>query len=585
MLIGLVRHPIARIVRRWNWKSALLSSLFRATIFFTANLSAGLDAAYAAMLTELVFRGITSGFYGGLTQSFRHATPHWLASIAMMVLLPFCTHVSEFLVHWLRGTERLAESLTLSVAFTVISTLFNLFAMRRGVLIVGEGRGSLLADLRQIPRLIVLFRGEPPVPIKTLHLTNAYHPSSGGIRTFYRAMLAAANAERRFMRLVVPADQSSVEEVGEFGRIYHVRAPRSPWVDSRYRLILPQAFLSPGGEVRRILAAEQPDLVEVCDKYSLCYAAGALRRGWLNGAAPADGGGPELRAARRQRARLDVGPPDRAPLRRLVHRPRLHRPVRRPSRELGIHRARAARAHGDQTPPRSACRADGRHGRRSRAVAPQRRICARSFIGSPEVNSEATLLLYAGRLSPEKNLSLLIDMMARLGGEHGRPPRRLIVAGDGPSARRAAAGGRTARARPRLFYGHVGARDTLARLYASCDVFVHPNPREPFGIGPLEAMASGAPLVAPAAGGLLSYANETNAWLAEPTGEAFAAAVRAACRPGPRRDARLACARETAAGYAWPNVTRAIFELYDQLHAGPVVPCRVPSRHVNAICP
>ncbi len=30
-------------------------------------------------------------------------------------------------------------------------------------------------------------------------------------------------------------------------------------------------------------------------------------------------------------------------------------------------------------------------------------------------NSEATLLLYAGRLSPEKNLSLLIEMMARLG--------------------------------------------------------------------------------------------------------------------------------------------------------------------------
>ncbi len=65
-----------------------------------------------------------------------------------------------------------------------------------------------------------------------------------------------------------------------------------------------------------------------------------------------------------------------------------------------------------------------------------------------------------------------------------------------------------------LFYGHVGARETLARLYASCDVFVHPNPREPFGIGPLEAMASGVPLVAPAAGGLLSYANDTNAWLA-----------------------------------------------------------------------
>jgi hypothetical protein len=157
VLIGLVRHPIERIARRWNWKSAVLSSASRASLFFTANLSAGLDAAFAAMLTEFVFRGATAGFYGGLTQSFRHATPHWLASVTVMVLLPICTHTTEFFVHWFRGTEKLAASLIVSAVFTVISTLFNLFAMRRGVLIVGEGRGSLLADLRQIPRLVVLF--------------------------------------------------------------------------------------------------------------------------------------------------------------------------------------------------------------------------------------------------------------------------------------------------------------------------------------------------------------------------------------------------------------------------------------------
>jgi hypothetical protein len=157
VLIALVRHPIERIARRWNWKSAVLSSASRASLFFTANLSAGLDAALAAMLTEFMFRGLTAGFYGGLTQSFRHATPHWLASITVMVLLPTCTHTIEFFVHYFRGTEKLAASITVSAIFTVISTLFNLFAMRRGVLIVGEGRGSLLADLRQIPRLIVLF--------------------------------------------------------------------------------------------------------------------------------------------------------------------------------------------------------------------------------------------------------------------------------------------------------------------------------------------------------------------------------------------------------------------------------------------
>jgi len=55
---------------------------------------------------------------------------------------------------------------------------------------------------------------------------------------------------------------------------------------------------------------------------------------------------------------------------------------------------------------------------------------------------------------------------------------------------------------------------------------VHPNPREPFGIAPLEAMASGTPTLAPNAGGLLAYATNENSWLVEPTAKDFANAVR-----------------------------------------------------------
>jgi fatty acid desaturase len=157
VLRDLVRHPVRRIVRRWNWKSAVLSAGFRSTIFFSTNLSAGLEAALAAMMTELAFRGITAGFYGALTQAFRHAQPTWLASVTVMLLLPLCTHTLELAVHWLRGTVRLVESILVSAAFTGLSTLFNLFAMRRGALIVGEGRGSLVDDLCRMPLLLVSF--------------------------------------------------------------------------------------------------------------------------------------------------------------------------------------------------------------------------------------------------------------------------------------------------------------------------------------------------------------------------------------------------------------------------------------------
>jgi glycosyltransferase involved in cell wall biosynthesis len=45
-----------------------------------------------------------------------------------------------------------------------------------------------------------------------------------------------------------------------------------------------------------------------------------------------------------------------------------------------------------------------------------------------------------------------------------------------------------------VLVGAVTASEMLRRYYASADVFVHPNPCEPFGIAPLEAMASGIPV-------------------------------------------------------------------------------------------
>ncbi|MGE3518602.1 MAG: hypothetical protein AB7J63_06600 [Vicinamibacterales bacterium] len=55
--------------------------------------------------------------------------------------------------------------------------------------------------------------------IKTFHLTNAYHDTSGGVRTFYQNLLAAAERRRQPLRLLVPGSRTEVEDVGSFGRI------------------------------------------------------------------------------------------------------------------------------------------------------------------------------------------------------------------------------------------------------------------------------------------------------------------------------------------------------------------------------
>ena len=164
-LLSVVRDPIGRLIRDWNWKSALTSTVLRAPIFFFVNLSAGRKAAVGALLTELVLRSLTSGIYGSLTEALRDAEPNWLAGLTASVLMPFANHSLELLVHWLRGTPKLAHSILDSVCFTVFSTLFNLYAMRRGALIVGENQQSLGHDLRRMPRLIGGFLATGPLAI------------------------------------------------------------------------------------------------------------------------------------------------------------------------------------------------------------------------------------------------------------------------------------------------------------------------------------------------------------------------------------------------------------------------------------
>jgi hypothetical protein len=153
----MLHHPWRAIGSRWNYKSAVLSAACRAILFFSTNLSAGLDAALGALAAEFALRLTTAGFYGAVTQAFRRARPECTAMFVAMVVLPTVSHSLEWLVHWLRGTPELLVSMAVSIAFTALSTSFNLFAMRRGVLVVGTDGRKLLDDLRAMPRLVGLF--------------------------------------------------------------------------------------------------------------------------------------------------------------------------------------------------------------------------------------------------------------------------------------------------------------------------------------------------------------------------------------------------------------------------------------------
>jgi alpha-1,6-mannosyltransferase len=397
--------------------------------------------------------------------------------------------------------------------------------------------------------------------MKTLHLTNAYHPTSGGIRTFYCALLRSADEQGREMVLVVPGERSQVEAVGRRGRIYTIGAPHALAFDRRYRLLLPHRYLPPiRGELVRVLERERPDLVEISDKYSLPYLAAILRKGGHHRVGrPALVGLSCERFDDNMRAYVSPSAAARAFTRwyiRNIYGPPFDCHIA--NSEYTAEELRSALY--DRAPDFIRVCPMGvdeeRFGPEHRSNEVRRHLLSEAG-GAPT----SVLLLYAGRLSPEKNLGLLIETLRELTRDTNRD-YRLIVAGDGPQAtwlREQSTGSLAGRI---VQCGTVN-RETLATYCASCDVFVHPNPREPFGIGPLEAMASGVPVVLPAVGGVLQFANPRNAWLAAPLAAAFADAVRAAASAEP---SRLRAARATARLFRWSRVSQRFFATYDDIH-------------------
>src|SRR5262249_5048379 len=314
--------------------------------------------------------------------------------------------------------------------------------------------------------------------IKTLHITNSYHPASGGIRTFYSALLAAANRNRRHVRLVVPAAKTTVEEVGQFGPIYHIAAPQVPVIDTRYRWMLPHLYAWPWrSPLRRIFTEERPDLVEVCDKFWLLYLSGALRRGWIaNPPAPVIVGLTCERLDENMRTFVSAGRAARFVCQHYIRRFYIPR--------FDFHIAASDYIGGELRGLLPDRRRDRLHvcpmgvdydafgGSRSTAAWSRRQTLLARLGGGQNASSQAVLLLYARPLSREKNLSLLPRVLAHLAADRQRR-YYLVIAGDGPFGSELQADLQGAAPERFIFLGHCERQD-LAALYHAADIFIHP---------------------------------------------------------------------------------------------------------------
>ncbi|KAA0147606.1 hypothetical protein FNF29_07253 [Cafeteria roenbergensis] len=118
--------------------------------------------------------------------------------------------------------------------------------------------------------------------------------------------------------------------------------------------------------------------------------------------------------------------------------------------------------------------------------------------------ADLPIVLYVGRIAPEKDVDIIADM-ARLVNPPDRPPRcRIAVVGKGPTMpalRESLRGTGVALLGPRY-------NKDLQLHYAAADVFLTTCTTEAFCLVGLEAMASGLPVVGPDSGGVMELFDE-----------------------------------------------------------------------------
>lgn len=167
------------------------------------------------------------------------------------------------------------------------------------------------------------------------------------------------------------------------------------------------------------------------------------------------------------------------------------------------------------------------------------------------------LLLFVGRLAPEKGISSLRHVLRKL------PGVRLAVVGDGPDRRRLE---QEFSGMPAVFTGFLHGED-LARAYASADLFLFPSTTETLGMAMLEAMASGLPVVAARSGASEEVVEEAVSGLLYTPGDVsgMVDAVWDALSGEERMKRLREGARRAALGRSWEEATRTLRGYYKAL--------------------
>ena len=182
-------------------------------------------------------------------------------------------------------------------------------------------------------------------------------------------------------------------------------------------------------------------------------------------------------------------------------------------------------------------------------------------------------LLYAGSIRPQKNIPRLIEAFAvarnELDGHGGYRELRLIIIGDEisrhPDVRRAVIHSRVEHCV--RFLGFIPL-ETLRIFHELATAFVFPSLYEGFGLPPLEAMASGVPVIASAVSSLPEVVGNA-AMLVNPENVFdIARGITEVLLNDRLREELILRGRRQAATFSWGRTAEGVLELYQTLGSG-----------------
>jgi hypothetical protein len=148
---------LARACACWNWKCALMSAAVRSLVYLSAMARSGSHGRLAIVAVEMAYVTLTAGIYAGMQQRALALRSRQLGNSVIAVGVPALAQFFDWLTHRAVGPAAPPKALFAVCALTLISSLFHLHIMRRGVFLTGHAGRTLADDFRRMPQLILGF--------------------------------------------------------------------------------------------------------------------------------------------------------------------------------------------------------------------------------------------------------------------------------------------------------------------------------------------------------------------------------------------------------------------------------------------